>query len=321
MAVFTTVPQDALQAFLRSFDIGVLKEYTGIETGVENTNYRLDTDQGRYILTLFETRIRASALPFCFKFMEHLRKGGISCPRVVKDEQGYETRILCDRPTSILTFLDGKAVEINEITPQHCFEIGQTLAKMHISGAQFEAYRPNPVGPDMWSSLYTKTVGQADEVETGLSDKISDVLIDAQERRQVHFPFGAVHADLFPDNVFFQDNKVSGVIDFYFSCTDSLIYDAALTFNAWCGCDEFALDENKAKAFWEGYRTHRRLTSLELKYFPDVQKMAALRILLTRLHDWIFQPEDNVLVVAKDPREYSAIMDWDKKILQEVLHD
>lgn len=312
MAVFTHVSEKEVRTLLSNYDLGDYVRHEGIQAGVENTNYHLFTTTGRYILTLFEMRIQSSSLPFCFRFMEHLRKNGISCPNVVRDLQGSETRIVCDRHASILTFLEGKAVEEKDITPDHCRKVGAYLAAMHGAGEGFEAFRPNPVGMEEWNTLYCKVVPKADDVEDGLAEAMVDVLIDVREQHPGgKLPYGPVHADFFPDNVFFTDGDVSGVIDFYFSCTDVLIYDAAVTFNAWCGNADFTLSPEKAAAFWDGYESVRGLTPLERKYFPLMRKAAALRILLTRLHDWVFRPEDDVLIKAKDPAEYIAKLKWD----------
>ncbi len=310
MAVFTHVPEAKLRNFLFGYDVGDFVSYEGIQAGVENTNYLLETTKGRFILTLFEARIREDSLPFCFRYMEHLRKNGISCPTVVPDAQGYETQIFCSRPTSILTFLQGASLQESAITPAHCEKIGAYLAHMHKAGEGFEAYRPNPVGQDEWNALYCKIAAAADTVEEGLAERVVDVLIDVRENQPGKLPFGPVHADLFPDNVFFTGDDVSGVIDFYFSCTDTFIYDAAMTFNAWCGAPDFSLDTAKATAFWRGYQSVRPLSSLEKKYFPILRQAAAMRILLTRLHDWLFQPDEDVLIKAKNPKEYIAKMEW-----------
>ena len=323
MAVFTHVPRKDLEILLTSYDIGELQSYEGIEEGVENTNYKVVTTKGSYILTLFETRIRAVSLPYCFHYMEHLHKGGISCPYVIKDTQGYETRMMCSRPASFLNFLEGRPIEGEKITPDHCYQIGEYLAKMHKGARDFEAFRANPMGIDEWDKLYCRTQSRANEVEEGLADLIIDNLMDIKEIKDTHLmalPQGSIHGDLFPDNVFFQDDKVSAVIDFYFSCNDYFVYDAAITFNAWCGKADFSVDDEKAKAFFKGYNSIRTLKPLEVKYFALVRRAAALRILLTRLYDWLYPPDEgDVLLTPKNPDEYIIKLKWDDAHITSLL--
>lgn len=318
MAVFTHVPQNELEKFLLSYDIGTLEHYEGIEEGVENTNYYMRTSRGEYILTLFETRIRAVSLPFCFQFMRHLHGRGISCPVVVSDVQGVETGMFCARPTSVIKFVQGRPIAPNDITIQHCYNMGAYQAAMHNAASGFDAYRENPMGFNEWHSLYCKTSSQADSVQEGLSELIINTLVDVREDMPKNLPSGAIHADLFPDNVFFMGDDISAVIDFYFACNDSFLYDACLTFNAWCSNADFSVNEEKAKAFWEGYQSIRALPSWEKKYFPLVRKAAALRILMTRLHDWLFKPEEeNVILIPKNPAEYIVKLQWmDEQLMQ-----
>lgn len=312
MAVFTTVLENDLRKFLMSYDIGDLVSYSGIQEGVENTNYLLETTKGKYILTLFESRTRASSLPFCFHFMEHLDRNGVSCPVVVEDVQGYETRMFCSRPTSIISFLEGQSIPLKNVTADHCAKMGAFLARMHNVSSNIEAYRENPIGFDEWNRLYCKVHSQLDDVSEGLSDTIIDLLVDIKERVPSSLPGGVIHGDLFPDNVFFKNDDVSAVIDFYFSCNESFLYDACICFNAWCGdVDDYTLDFEKAELFWKGYQEHRQLTSIEKKHFSLIRKSAALRILMTRLHDWIFPPEEqNVMLTPKNPDEYVVKLNW-----------
>lgn len=321
MAVFTPVPRKELEKMLMYYDIGSLVNYEGIEEGIENTNYLVETDKGRYILTLFETRTRASALPFCFRFMDHLHAGGISCPTVIKDVYGYETRMLCSRPASILSFVEGRPVAQADLMPDHCYKIGAYQARMHKASAGLDAFRANPMGFDEWNALYCKTASRADSVQDGLAEMMIDTLVDIREGIPSKLPSGPIHGDLFPDNVFFNDaGEISAVIDFYFSCNEAYLYDACLTFNAWCGNADFTLDAAKGKAFWAGYQSVRPLQQLERKYFPLMRKAAAIRILSTRLHDWLFPPEDeNVVLTPKNPKEYIIKLQWPDDQVREML--
>jgi homoserine kinase type II len=341
MAVFTHISEKELERLLSCYNLGALERFEGIEEGVENTNYHVFTDKDRFILTLFERRIEAASLPYCFGLMNHMRAKGIACPNVLRDSQNYQTRILASRPAAMLTFLEGRSIKSSDIKPHHCAAIGTLLANMHKASSGYVAMRSNPVGLPTWEKLFCKVQSYADEVAPDLSYDIVDTLMDIREKHPFPLPAGAIHADLFPDNVFFDDagQNVTGVIDFYFACHDSYLYDLCLTLNAWCGDDEtYSFDAEKAKAFIDAYQSIRPLSSLERKYFPLLRRAAALRILMTRLHDWFLGPEDqdeanfemqkeggmaheggmpNVVLVPKDPEEYAVKLRW--KIPDDLL--
>lgn len=303
MAVYTHVSEDALKDFLNRYDVGTLTGYEGISEGVENSNYHVFTDKGRYILTLYEQRVSEVDLPFFFAFMNFLSGRGILCPHVLRDQSGADLGRLADRPAALVSFLEGKGVRPEAITPDHCAQLGQTLARMHRAAQHFPGARTNTAGFDLWESLAKRTASRADEVETGLAERIRLELAFLKDRLTDDLPSAVIHADVFPDNVFFRDGELYGFIDFYFSCTGALIYDLALVVNAWCFDGQDALCKDRLSALLSGYQGERSLMDSERRAFQAQCRAAAIRILSTRLHDWLFRPED-ALVCPKDPKEY-----------------
>lgn len=305
MAVFTSVNENELRAFLKNYDLGELQSYEGIEQGVSNTNYHVFTDKGRYILTLFEERTSADDLPFFFAFKEHLAKYDIACPLPVgiKNKDGKIVGTLCSRPAAFNSFLEGTSVEEDDIAERHCKELGQVIARMHLAAQSFSFTRENDLDIKGWKDLLAKTMHQANLVEKGLSWFIAEELDFLEKNWPEALPRAVVHTDLFPDNVFFKEEKVSGIIDFYFSCNELLAYDLALVVNAWCFDTGWDFQPERFDALLEGYQKERPLEQAEKDALSVLCRGAAVRILMTRLHDWLFHnPED--FVKPKDPQEY-----------------
>ena len=300
MAVYTDVPDDALAAFMRDYALGEVTSFKGIAEGVENSNYLLRTETGTYILTLYEKRVAAADLPFFVALMEHLAAAGIACPTPVKGKDGAALRTLCGRPACIVSFLDG--LWPRRIHPFHCAGVGDALAKLHRAGADFAMSRPNNLSLEGWHRLFEATRDRADEVRKGLAAEIDSELAFFDRNWPRDLPSGVIHADLFPDNVFFRGEKVSGLIDFYFACRDALAYDLAICLNAWCFENDGSLNVTKAKLMIAGYRAARTMTEAELGALPILARGAALRFLLTRLYDWLNQPP-GAFVRPKDPLE------------------
>lgn len=312
MAVYTQISEDALRAVVAKFDIGALQSYQGIPEGVENTNYVLTTDRDKYILTLIEKRADPEELPFYTGFMEHLRHKGIPCAAVIPDREGRRIFSFEGKPALITEFLEG--VWPRDIYVHHCLAAGELLAAMHRAGRDFPMKRKNTMSFPAWKSLIHAAADHADDVEPGLI-ALLDAELDYLESHWPKFlPKGAVHADLFPDNVFFIDEKVSGVIDFYFACWDTFAYDLMLTFNPWCFDWKGDLDTAKAKAFLESYNRVRPLSKNELKSLPFFGRAAAVRIIATRLYDWL-NPVDGALVRPKDPLEHVKILRYHQKVV------
>ena len=301
MAVYTEVTDDALAAFLAEYDIGSAVAFRGIAEGVENSNYSLRTTRGDFILTLYEKRVNPEDLPWFLGLMEHLASRGIVCPQPVRGQDGQALRLLAGRHAAITTFLPG--VWPRRVRPEHCGPVGTALAALHLAGADFAPCRANALGPDSWTALFNRSRVSADGIAPGLAQELDRALASVLAGWPQGLPVGHIHADLFPDNVFFLDGKLSGLIDFYFAATDILAYDLAICLNAWCFEPDFSFNVTKARALLAGYSTLRPLSAAERAALPVLCQGAALRFLLTRLFDWLNTPE-GALVTRKDPLEY-----------------
>jgi homoserine kinase type II len=301
MAVYTEVSDEALGAFLEDYDIGRMVAFRGIAEGVENSNFSLRTTAGDYILTLYEKRVNPDELPWFLGLMEHLATRGITCPQPVRARDGQALRKLCGRHAAITTFLPG--VWPRRVRPEHCGPVGTALAALHKAGADYAPTRRNALGPEGWSPLLARSVAGADAVQPGLSVELPAALGRIVAAWPKGLPIGHIHADLFPDNVFFLDGKLSGLIDFYFAATDILAYDIAICLNAWCFEPDLSFNVTKARAMLGAYQAARPLSPAERAALPILCQGAAIRFALTRLYDWINTPPD-ALVTRKDPLEY-----------------
>ena len=301
MAVYTDVSAEDLSAFLAGYDIGELLAYKGIAEGVENSNFLLHTGAGNFILTLYEKRVAAADLPFFLALMEHLAARGITCPQPVKNRAGAMLGTVAGRPAAIVTFLDG--VWIRRPGPAHCAAVGEALAQLHRAGADFTLRRANALSVEGWRPLYAGAADRADRVQPGLCDLIERELALLERDWPRNLPQGVIHADLFPDNVFFLGTRLSGLIDFYFACTDTLAYDVAICLNAWCFEPDHSYNVTKGRALLAAYARTRALSPEEWDALPLLARGAALRFLLTRLVDWLNVPP-GALVRPKDPHEY-----------------
>jgi homoserine kinase type II len=301
MAVYTDVTADDLTQFLAGYEIGSLRSYKGIAEGVENSNFLVHTDAGNFILTLYEKRVAAADLPFFLALMEHLAARGITCPQPVKNKQGGVLGNIAGRPAAIVTFLDG--LWVRRPNAGHCAAVGGALAGLHLAGADFNMRRSNALSIESWRVLYEQAKDRGDSVRPGLCAEIAKELDALEKSWPRDLPAGVIHADLFPDNVFFLDDKLSGLIDFYFACTDTLAYDVAICLNAWCFESDHSYNVTKGRALLKAYAKVRALTAAERAALPVLARGAAMRFLLTRLVDWLAVP-DGALVKPKDPLEY-----------------
>lgn len=302
MAVYTDVSPEELEAFLATYDLGRLRAFKGIAEGVENSNYLLQTEAGSFILTLYEKRVNPADLPFFVGLMEHLATRGIDCPQPVRNREGVALGTLAGRPALIATFLVGTSVR--RPTAANCAALGAALAGLHKAGADFTAFhRANALSVAGWRPLYEQAGARADTVAPGLSALIADELSVLEARWPTDLPGGVIHADLFPDNVFFTDGRLSGLIDFYFGCNDLLAYDVAICLNAWCFEPDGAFNQTKGRALLAAYQAERPLGAEEIAALPLLARGAALRFLLTRLVDWLNVPP-GALVRPHDPLEY-----------------
>ena len=312
MAVYTSVSDDKLAAFLSDYSLGKAVSFKGIAAGVENSNYYLETDKGRFILTLFERRADPKDLPYFMAVKQHLAKKDFPCPEPIEGKDGVVLRELEGRPAVIVSFLDG--LSPNRPNTAQCRALGENLARMHQALQDFTMERRNTLGPASWPVLWKGRSATAEDLQPGLSALIeSDLDATAKARAQSpDLPRGTIHADLFPDNAFFIGDEFSGVIDFYFACTDALAYDIAVCLNAWAFEDGSEYNFSKGAALLAGYESVRPLEPSERDVLPTLCRGAALRFFMTRLVDWTDTPPD-ALVRPKNPLDYSARLAFHRK--------
>lgn len=311
MAVYTDVSESELGAFLGGYSIGELLSYKGIAEGTENSNFLLHTSGGAYILTLYERRVDRDDLPFFLGLMEHLARKGISCPLPVRRNDGEVIGTLAGRSAAIITFLEG--MWMRRPTVAHCREVGKALAGLHLAGRDFPLSRANALDMAGWRKLWDGSRARADEVEPGLITEVDAEFADFERNWPRDLPAGIIHADLFPDNVFFLGEKLSGLIDFYFACNDFYAYDLATCLNAWCFEKDNSFNLTKGRALLAGYQQLRALTDAERQALPMLARGSALRFMLTRLYDWLTIP-DGALIQKRDPFEFIRRMRFHRQI-------
>ncbi|MBX3596966.1 MAG: homoserine kinase [Rhizobiaceae bacterium] len=311
MAVYTDISEVELADFIKDYDIGELLSYKGIAEGVENSNFLVHSASGSYILTLYEKRVDPNDLPFFLGLMQHLSDKGIRCPLPVKQNNGAMIGEIAGRPAALVTFLEGMWMRRPSV--DHCREVGAALAALHLAGSDFALTRRNALSVDGWRPLWNRAAERADEVEQGLRTEVEADLERLEAGWPADLPIGVIHADLFPDNVFFLGKRLSGLIDFYFACTDTLAYDVAVCLNAWCFEKDNSFNLTKSMALLNAYTAVRPLSPAECDALPMLAHGAALRFMLTRLFDWLNTPEGS-LVVKKDPLEYLRKMRFHRSI-------
>lgn len=311
MAVYTHVSAGQISDFLKEYDEGEVVSFKGIAEGVENSNYILQTTKATYILTLFEKRVKVDDLPFFLGLMDHLVHKGINCAPPVRDRQGVILKELCGRPAALISFLKG--MSINRPNPGHCYKLGRELANMHGAATDFHLSRKNALSVDGWQELVTLCEGRADEAASGLAQLIHDEMSYLEQNWPDDLPEGIIHADLFPDNVFFMNGELSGLIDYYFACHDILAYDLAICLNAWCFEADGSFNITKASRLLRGYSSVRKLSEQEIAAMSTLCRGAALRFLLSRLYDWLNQVP-GALVQVKDPGEYISKLKFHRAI-------
>lgn len=311
MAVYTHITNDELSAFLTAYDIGELTSFLGIAEGVENSNFLVRTTTGSYILTLYERRVDPNDLPFFLGFMGHLSGSGLSCPTPILGNDGTALKELNGRPAAIVTFLEG--VGPKRIQPGHCRSLGSAMAAMHQAGTHFDMRRVNALSVESWRPLLVSCDLPNREIYHALYNELNVTLKGLEQDWPTDLPIGVVHADMFPDNVFFLNRDVSGIIDFYFACTDFLVYDLAICLNAWCFESDGAFNVTKARLMVSSYQKVRPLSAAELDALPVLARGSAMRFLLTRLYDWLNQPK-GAMVKPKDPMEYLKRLRFHQKV-------
>lgn len=301
MAVYTHVTDDEVAALLTSYGIGTLVSLKGITSGVENSNYLLTTDQDSYIFTIFEKRVNKNDLPFFLGLKEHLANRGVPCPLPVKTREGALLSSIQSKPCTIVSFLAGKST--HSIRNAHVKELGKHMAHLHLAAHDFKLKRENDLSIASWQSLYDSIKHRVDEILPALSQEIEAQLAALRKHWPINLPQGIIHGDLFPDNVFFKEKTLAGLIDFYFACNDTLMYDLAICLNAWCFEKGNDFNITKAQQLLSSYHAVRPMSSNEFNALPILASGAAMRFLLTRLYDW-FHRDETAVVVPKDPLEY-----------------
>ncbi|MHB1566185.1 MAG: homoserine kinase [Acidiferrobacter sp.] len=302
MSVFTAVDKAELETFLVHYPVGRLRTFVGIPTGIENTNYFVHTEQGQYVLTIFET-VEPADLPFFLNLTAFLAEHGVPCAHPLPNEAGDYVGRLSAKPAALVQRLAGASVTAPAVA--HCQAIGGALGALHVAGARFSPRRANPRGPHWWRETARAL---HDHLDTDAQACLQEELRFQALYRFADLPRGIIHADLFRDNALFANTALTGLIDFYYACYDTLAYDLAITVNDWCSTDDGRLDEARAAALLHAYQAARPLTSIERGAWPALLRAAALRFWLSRLRDWHF-PRAGELTHTKDPLVFRRILD------------
>ena len=304
MAVYTEIDSNTLAEIAAQYPLSQVDEFKGITAGVQNSNFLLTTADAKYILTIYESSangVAAADLPFFLNLMLHLSAQGLSCPVPLARKDGGLVSTIKNKPAALVSFLEGRSVRTPR--PEHCRALGAAMAQMHLAGDRFELTRPNNHGLGNWQALFERCHSRADEVSPDLTRAMERELTRLQENWPDNLPTGIIHADLFPDNVFFLKGDISGLIDFYFACNDFYAYDLAIALNAWCFEADATFNVTKARALMSGYQNMRPLAPEEIDAVPILGAGAAMRFLTTRLFDWLNQV-DGAQVEPKNPNDF-----------------
>ena len=313
MAVFTKLEKNEIENFLKDYSIGNLISFEGIVKGTENTNYKIITSKNKYILTILEKRVQPQDLPFFMDLQIKLSAHGFDCPLPVKNNKKSIINKLKDKNAVIITFLQGE--NLTNVMPEHCYELGLKIAKFTNITKNLNLSRPNSVGYKTWVSIYENFKNINNESYQEYFQILSKELIFLKNNWPTNLPTAIIHADLFIDNILFIKNKISGIIDFYFSCNDFIAYELALTINAWCFNDDLTFNYKNYNSLMMGFENISSLNIKEKTSMNVLLRGAAVRILVTRLYDKIFHPDD-ALVKLKDPQEYLNILKWHQQNTQ-----
>ena len=312
MAVYTKLNEENIKEILSYYSIGVLKEFKGIEEGIENTNYFLLVDNKKFILTIYEKRVKEKDLPFFSDLMTGLNKADFKCPIPIKNKNNETISFFKNKSLMIVSFLEGKAKNI--LSPDNCKSLGREVARMHQITKNFKIERQNDLSIGSWRKIFEQVKDKCCSIHKDLPKLINSNLTDVEKNWPDDLPKGIIHADLFNDNIFFKDDKFNGIIDFYFSCNDFYALEIAICFNALCfdGLKEnLSFNATKAKNFMNGYSQLRKLNDNEKKSIKVLSQGSALRFLLTRVFDAINTVE-GAIVKVKDPMEYLVRLEFHK---------
>ena len=301
MAVYTKLEHQEVRQFLEQYNINNFKDYKGITEGVENTNYLIKTSEQDYILTIYEKRVNENDLPFFIKLLSYLSENKFPCPKPIANKNNEKINRIKNKNAALVTFINGQSK--NKITSEECFEIGKITAQLHEITKKFDINRKNNLSIENWESIFEKTIKQKIDLDESIIKKAKNYLNFLKDKWPKNLPQGIIHADLFPDNIFFTNNKVSGIIDFYFACNDFFAYEIAICINSLCFDNNSTFNMTKAKNLIDGYTSIRTLSEDEKKYLPILSMGAAMRFFLTRLYDF-YHTDNKADVKIKDPFEY-----------------
>ena len=317
MAVYTQIPREQLETFVTGFNIGDVVSCEGIAQGIENSNFLLNTTSGKFVLTLYEKRVKIRDLPFFLGLIHFLADIGFPCPHPIPDRAGEYLHSLAGRPAALISFAIGNWLE--NPSENDCKQMGMAAARLHSSTTGFKMSRKNDQCLPVWRKGFEKLQDRADDVRPGFAQWIDDELAELESSYPRDLPTGIIHGDLFPDNVFFKNGVVSAVIDFYFACNDTYAFDLAICMNAWCFDNSGQFDKRFSKALFSGYQSVRPLAENELDAIPLLARGAAMRFLMTRLYDWFNTPE-GVLTQRKDPLAFVPIIEFHRDVNDTVAY-
>ena len=314
MAIYTKLSENNLKEFFLKYRLGKLLNYKGIQEGIENTNYFIQTDKGKFILTVYEKRVEEKDLPFFMGLMKNLFDANFPSPEPIINKNGNYITEISRKKAAVVSFLDGSAKK--NLTPNDCYKVGIQTAKLHLITKNFIGKRENKLSVNSWRKIYKKVQKDCSRIHPNLTKTIEKNLDEIENSWPKNIPSGIIHADLFPDNIFFKDDKLTGVIDFYFSCYDFYVFEIAICLNAFCfegQKENLSFNVTKAKKFIDGYSSIKKLTEVEKKSLKILCQGAAMRFLLTRVFDYLNLIE-GALVKIKDPIEYLKRLEFHNNV-------
>ena len=304
MAVYTKIDQSEIISITKKFKLNKIIKFQGIKKGIENTNYLLKTKKNKYILTIFEKRVKKKDLPFFMKLMDKLNSYNISCPKPLKNKNGKYLTLIKKKTACIVTFVNGQDKKTLNI--QNCYKIGKNIAKLHRTSKKIKLFRKNSMSINSLGPLLKSIKFKSKNISPNLQSVLTQSLNKIKKDWPKKLPKGIIHGDLFIDNIFFKKNKFAGFIDFYFSCTDYFMYELAICVNALCfdkKNNKFIINNKKIKSLIKGYESVKKISLKEKNSLNILCRGAALRYLLTRVYDYFNTPK-NALIKIKDPKEY-----------------
>ena len=314
MAVYTKLSENQLKEFFLKYDLGKILNYKGIKEGIENTNYFIQTEKGKYILTLYEKRVDEKDLPFFIGLMKNLYDKNFLSPEPIINRNGNYISEISKKKAAVISFLEGSSKK--NLNPNDCYEIGVNTSKLHSITKNLTGKRENKLSINSWRAIYNKVKKDCSKIHPNLTDVINKNLDEIEKNWPKNLPSGVIHADLFSDNIFFKNNKLSGIIDYYFSCNDFYAFEIAICLNALCfegKKENLSFNVTKAKKFIDGYSSIRKLTEEEKKYLKILCQGAAIRFLLTRVFDYLNLTE-GAIVKIKDPIEYLKRLEFHNNV-------